>query len=489
MTITFEAEIRKGEITNLSEFAREVQKQGEEIGRESVRQFLEQYDQVLLAERDKNRYRSKGLRTTSIKTRLGVIEYQRRVYQDLQAEEGKRCVYLLDDVIQRDGVGLYSRDICELAVQFACQGSYRDAARQISDATGLQISHQSVWNIVQRMGERERKRVSRHTELMQAKQGVGTIETPLLYAENDGIWLHMQGKDRAFCGTSTETRVGIAYDGVLWKKKDGVVKRRELDEKVAFASFESAKEFENHKKGVISSRYDLDSVELLVKNGDGANWIQKNAETNTITVLDEFHRNKKLTECVWDKEFAQVLRGLLFAKDVDGLLACLEAQITTLSVVPGRAEEVEKLMELQRYYTENKASLLGYYDRGVEIPPTRKPGVIHHARLGSMESNVFTLIGNRMKGRRHCWSVAGANNLGLLLCEYHTTGLGRLHAPLPNHPVREEPWVDPGRPLSHREAMEKVGRGYEYPRQAEISASCPFMRFVLRSLPFGELKL
>lgn len=489
MTITFEAEIRKGEITNLSEFAREVQKQGEEIGRESVRQFLEQYDQVLLAERDKNRYRSKGLRTTSIKTRLGVIEYQRRVYQDLQAEEGKRCVYLLDDVIQRDGVGLYSRDICELAVQFACQGSYRDAARQISDATGLQISHQSVWNIVQRMGERERKRVSRHTELMQAKQGVGTIETPLLYEENDGIWLHMQGKDRAFCGKSKEMKVGIAYDGVLWKKKDGVVKRRELDEKVAFASFESAKEFENHKKGVISSRYDLDSVELLVKNGDGANWIQKNAETNTITVLDEFHRNKKLTECVWDKEFAQVLRGLLFAKDVDGLLACLEAQITTLSVVPGRAEEVEKLMELQRYYTENKASLLGYYDRGVEIPPTRKPGVIHHARLGSMESNVFTLIGNRMKGRRHCWSVAGANNLGLLLCEYHTTGLGRLHAPLPNHPVREEPWVDPGRPLSHREAMEKVGRGYEYPRQAEISASCPFMRFVLRSLPFGELKL
>lgn len=463
MTITFEAEIRKGEITNLSEFAREVQKQGEEIGRESVRQFLEQYDQVLLAERDKNRYRSKGLRTTSIKTGLGVIEYQRRVYQDLQAEEGKRCVYLLDDVIQRDGVGLYSRDICELAVQFACQGSYRDAARQISDATGLQISHQSVWNIVQRMGERERKRVSRHTELMQAEQGVGTIETPLLYEENDGIWLHMQGKDRAFCGKSKEMKVGIAYDGVLWKKKDGVVKRRELDEKVAFASFESAKEFENHKKGVISSRYDLDSVELLVKNGDGANWIQKNAETNTITVLDEFHRNKKLTECVWDKEFAQVLRGLLFAKDVDGLLACLEAQITTLSVVPGRAEEVEKLMELQRYYTENKASLLGYYDRGVEIPPTRKPGVIHHARLGSMESNVFMLIGNRMKGRRHCWSVAGANNLGLLLCEYHTTGLGRLHASLPNHPVREEPWVDPGRPLSHREAMEKVGRGETVP--------------------------
>lgn len=489
MTITFEAEIRKGEITNLSEFAREAQKQSEAIGRESVRRYLEQYDLLLMAERDKDRYRSKGLRSTSIKTGLGVIEYRRRVYQDLQAKEGRRCVYLLDEVIQKDGVGLYSKDICELAVQFACQSSYRDAARQISEATGLQISHQSVWNIVQCMGEREKERVQRQTERMQSGQATGMIETPILYEENDGIWLHMQGKDRTACGKAKEMKVGIAYDGVLWRTKDGVVKRRELDEKVAYAAFESAKEFEKHKKGIVSSHYDMDSVELLVKNGDGANWIQKGTETNTITVLDEFHRNKKLTECVWDKEFAQVLRRLLFQKDVDGLLTCLEAQITTLSVVPERADEVEKLRELQRYYTENRESLLGYYDRGVEIPPTRRPGMIHHARLGSMESNVFTLIGNRMKGRRHCWSVAGANHLGLLLCEYHTIGLRQLQEPLPDRPVEKEAWVDTGRPLSHREAMETVGKGYEYPHQAEVSASCPFMRFVLRSVPYSELKM
>ena len=134
-------------------------------------------------------------------------------------------------------------------------------------------------------------------------------------------------------------------------------------------------------------------------------------------------------------------------------------------------------------------SLLGYYDRGIEIPPTRKPGVIHHARLGSMESNVFTLIGNRMKGRRHCWSVAGANHLGLLLCEYHTTGLEQLNAPLPAPPMEQEPWVDTGHPLSHREAMKSVGKGYEYPSHAELSGSCPFMRFVLRSVPFAELKM
>ena len=488
MTITFEAEIRKGEITNLSEFTQAVQKQSEKIGRESVARFLEQYDLTLMASRDVKRYRNKGPRKTSIKTMLGVIEFYRRVYEDLQAENGKRYVYLLDDALVRDGVGLFSKDVCELAVRLLCHGSYRHAAQQINETTGLTISHQGVWDIVQRMGNREQERINRYTELMQKNQGVGTIETPLLYEENDGIWLHLQGNDRTTYGKSKEMKVGIAYDGVRWKEKDGVVKRRELDEKVAFASFESAKEFEKHKKGVISSHYNLDSVELLIKNGDGANWIQKSAGTNTITVLDEFHRNKKLTECVWDKEFAKVLRSLLFKKDVEGLLICLEAQITTLSVVPERADEVEKLRELQRYYTENKESLLGYYDRGIEIPPTRKPGVIHHARLGSMESNVFTIIGNRMKGRRHCWSVAGANHLGLLLCEYHTIGLEKMHAPLPSPPVEQEQWVDTGRPLSHREAMKSVGKGYEYPSQAELSGSCPFMRFVLRGVPFSELK-
>jgi hypothetical protein len=37
--------------------------------------------------------------------------------------------------------------------------------------------------------------------------------------------------------------------------------------------------------------------------------------------------------------------------------------------------------------------------------------------------------------------------------------------------------------------MEKVGKGYEYPCRAELSASCPFMWFVLRNVPFSELKV
>ena len=36
--------------------------------------------------------------------------------------------------------------------------------------------------------------------------------------------------------------------------------------------------------------------------------------------------------------------------------------------------------------------------------------------MGAMESNVFTIIGNRMKGHRKNWSINGGENLARLLC-------------------------------------------------------------------------
>ena len=112
--------------------------------------------------------------------------------------------------------------------------------------------------------------------------------------------------------------------------------------------------------------------------------------------------------------------------------------------------------------------MLGYYDRGVEIPETSDPGVIHHARLGSMESNVFTLIGDRMKGGRRNWSISGGNNLALLLVLFHTVGLKTIFdAPVPL-PDQEPEWVDEGRPLLHWENPQRVGHGYEYYNNGKI---------------------
>ena len=203
-------------------------------------------------------------------------------------------------------------------------------------------------------------------------------------------------------------------------------------------------------------------------------------------MLDEFHRNKKLKECVKDQEFAKVLRTLLYENKIDELLECLEAQINSVT----DEKEIADLRVLQRYYTENKDALKGYYDRGIDIPETRVPGVIHHARLGSMESNVFTLIGNRMKGRRANWSINGGNHLASLLAAYHTSGLENLFSPLPELPAieQEETWIDDGEPISASKMPQREGFGYEHNNISTTNYS-DILRTISSFAPMSALSL
>lgn len=477
MTITLTVEISNTQIRNFKELVKGIYQIALGIGRQLLSTALERLDDEVLSRRDVGRYRCKGFQKTCIKTILGEVEYKRRVYVDLAASETQRCVHLLDEELQIEKVGLLSAEVCELAATAVTETTYRGASELISEATGLHISPQGVWNAIQKLGKSQVSLVERHAELAQLHKGTGALVTKILYEEDDGIWLNLQGKSRKEYGSSKELKVGIAYDGVQWSEtKSG--KRRKLDSKVAYASFENAADFRKNKEGLVASRYDVDSIELRVHNGDGAKWFRRKNSEQSIDVLDEFHRNKKITECVKDPEFAALLRNLLYSNDIDLLLDCLDAQVNSLT----DPAEIEKAKELQRYYTENKDSLLSYYDRGIPIPETREPGIIHHAQLGSMESNVFTLIGNRMKGRRACWSVAGANNLAVLLCQRHTSGFEDLFPKLPTIPEKEPEWVDTLPLWGADKVPQREGHGYEFPNRLLISDTAGWMKSFLTDL-------
>ena len=467
MTITVEVEISNREMQSFGKLVATAFELAMEFGRKLVVRALELRDQELAETRDKKRFRSKGKRQTSVKTKLGVVEYQRTVYVDNAAPEGRSCVYLLDEALEIDKVGLVSEDVCQAAAKAVCETSYRGAAKIITETTGLYISAQGVWNILQSLGRRQKARIEQYTKCAEQHCSTGVIESKLLYEENDGIHLKLQGESRKKYGSDKEMKVGIAYDGATWQIGKDKKKRRTLDSKAAYASFENAQDFMKNKEGLIASRFNVDEIELRVINGDGAKWIRKHGDANCISVLDKFHRNKKITECVRDPEFASLVRELLYAGRIDDTLTCIEAQINSV------ADEQEKalLKELYSYYANNKDALLGYYDRGITIPPTRLPGEIHHARLGSMESNVFTLIGNRMKGRRACWSENGANNLALILCAYHTTGMENLFSvTVPASTVTNEtPSMDTKASAGNTPAAE--GHGYCFWSSGSISAA------------------
>ena len=281
-------------------------------------------------------------------------------------------------------------------------------------------------------------------------------------------------------------KVGIAYDGVKWNESKDGTKRRTLDNKVAFAGFMPIEEYRKQKEGLIASVFSKDEIELRVFNGDGGSWTLPKEKEGCICVLDEFHRNKKLRECVRDQDFAKLLRELLYENKIDELLECLAAQINSVT----DEKEIADLKELQSYYTEHREALKGYYDRGIDIPETRAPGTIHHARLGGMESNVFTLIGNRMKNRRACWSIRGGNHLASLLCAFHTTGLDRLFSPLPAVPdAALEEWIDEGKPISASKMPQTSGAGYEHQHNISTTNYSEILRTVSTFSPLSALSL
>ena len=425
MMITLEMEFGKENLGDFESFLNHVKEKVLEAGRKIVTEALKEIDDEIFRNRDKSRFRSKGKRKTCVKTWFGAVEYERQVYADLADPEHKHYVYLLDDELSIHEVGCVSRDVCKMAAQTVVNGSYRKAAKEISEMTGLSISAQGVWNIIQQLGESTRKKIKGYAEEDKQHRSRGVIESRILYEENDGIWLNLQGESRELYGRSKEMKVGIAYDGATWQVGKDKKKRRTLDNKVAYAAFESAGDFRKHKEGLLASRFCVDEIELRIINGDGAQWIQKRKGVKCICVLDKFHRNKKITECVRNEDIAKTIRELLYANKTHEMMDYIEAMINTLE----DPSEVKGLKELQMYYSNNFDALTDPYSRGIYIPDTIQPGIIHHARLGSMESNVFTLIGNRMKGGRAAWSIDGANNLSSILCAYHTSGLQWLFEP------------------------------------------------------------
>lgn len=478
MNISVIEETIKGNRATFSEIEKEVFKFAMLYGQELLRLVLNVVDKQLAAERDVKKYRDKGYRKTVIKTLLGEIEFSRKVYRDTSSEE-PHYVYLLDEALGMRKIGLVSGEVCKFIASTVTESSFRKTADQLQAAFGISISPQAVWNIVQALGERQEELAERYAERAIEHQGLGEVETPILYEENDGIWLSLQGKDRKKHGPSKEMKVGIAYDGVeLQTNKYGRVLRRKLSGKVAFATFNSIKDFRRKKEGIIANHYDTESIDLRVVNGDGAAWIQKTTAEDTISVLDAFHRNKKIRECIPNKEHAQIVREMLLKGDYDELLEFLEICIDSVAT----EEEKNGFRKLYKYYSINRNALGSYFERGIEIPPTRDPEKLHHARLGSMESNVFTLVGNRMKGRRRCWSISGGNHMVTLLCAYHTVGFEDLFAEMPEIPVIEPEWIDEGIPLAAAKIKESVGKGYAFPGNISTQSAPAFMRELSKAL-------
>ena len=426
-----------------------------QIGREFTREFLERYDQMLMKERDKEKYRHKGTRKTTIKTVYGEVTYYRVVYEVKEEDGSRHFVYLLDETLELENVGLVSTNMAELLVKGITELSYRECAAKASEMTGQAISAMGVWNIIQALGEKVCEEEAALTEAYKKGLVHGGKEVPVLFEEADGVYLNLQGEDRKKAKKGkAELKVGIAYDG--WKKVGK--ERYELSNKVAAAGFAHAKEFHEYREAAIAETFNLEEVSQRILNADGASWIKKVKDKGTCFQLDPFHRNKAVKEKIHNRKAEKEILELLEEEKTDELFHYLELYKNSL----GEESEIADAEGLIRYYENNREGLVRYQSQGLDLPEA--PEGVEYRNMGTMENHVWSIIAKRMKHNHRSWSRRGGNHLAKILAKKSS---GKLHEVTEKvkRPVFEEEKIEElsGEILMSAKVPEKEGKGYEYP--------------------------
>ena len=426
-----------------------------EAGRELTKDILEKYDQHLHTTRNKSELRDKGCRRSTIKTVYGEVSYDRHVYQTCDEYGIRHYVYLLDDNLSLNRIGLISENYVELLISSITETSYRNCAERVSETTGLSISHTGVWNVIQTLGEKLEDDEKELIEADKNKKIKGSKEVPVLFEEADGVWLNLQGKDRKQRRyPKAEMKAAIAYDG--WADKGSG--RYSLDGKIVTAGFNKAADFQRIREAMIASEYNLDDVQIRILNGDGASWIKKTRDKETVFQLDPFHRNKAIRENISRRKAIQDVMELLEKEQIEEMFEYLTIYKDSLT----DDVEIEKAENLIRYLSANKEGLLSYKKRGLDMPECPK-GLVYK-NMGTMENHIWSIIARRMKHNHTSWSIKGGNHLAKILAKKCSGKLYEVTEQL-RIPIFEEETFEEikGDILQAAKIKEKIGRGYGYP--------------------------
>ena len=146
--------------------------------------------------RDKKKYRHKGLRETSVNTVMGEIKYKRAMYE-IEEEEIKKTVYLLDETLKISVEGKVSGNLVEKVIETVpVTDSYRKAEEVIGTTTNTTLSHEKIRGIIIKIGDKITNKEKEERKLFDKSELIaGLKEVTALFGEADGLWINLQVKD------------------------------------------------------------------------------------------------------------------------------------------------------------------------------------------------------------------------------------------------------------------------------------------------------
>lgn len=449
--------IVKEELISFKELEKKIFAYVCELAREITGHMLENYDKELAESRDKKQYRCKGKRQTSIKTVYGEVEYSRNVYRT-ETEDGQTAhIFLLDQAMQMDKIGLISTNLAEKIALTVTESPYRITADIISSTCGQSISAGGVWNMMQRLGERIDEEEYHAVKQMNAGQTEGEKMVPVLFEEMDGVWLNMQDEHHKKM-KKQEMKVFTMYEG--WDAEKEKNCRSTLVGKVMLAGMEKSPEFHKKREACIRKKYNADEIGQRILNGDGGSWIKEPYDPDVIFQLDRYHIYQEILRKISDKRAQSEIRHLFEKEKIEEMLEYIEVYAASVESPDEKDKRSRKARELYQYLNNNKEGLLPYQKRGINIPGPEK-GIIYKG-MGIQESQNCTVITLRMKNRRMRWSEKGANNLAKALYRKENRELVETIDRYTDGLVFTEQMQEIIETLSTAKAPKKDGKGSRY---------------------------
>lgn len=393
------------------------------LGRKIIQDELRELDNLIKKYRDKEIFKIKDMQQTTIKSKLGEIPVSRRRYEML-INGKKKCIYLLDELLQINDFGLYSQGILEMIAREITKKSYRETAKTISEDTDSIISHTAVRNVVIKMGKKIKEVEEEKIKLYEEGKIEGEKERQYIFCEHDGIYIkkqkskkhkgkkkikekHFKKKKSKKKKNGIELKIAVIHEG----KEPRYTNDYKLKNKIIIGTAGKAKDLKKIEDTTIGTTYKEYGIKNIVINGDGADWTGSIVEgAKEIFQLDMAHIQKKIYMAVSNEEYLKKMQEVVYteqAKDIFSLIYNYKEELEE----DNKIAELEKVKELEEYLRNNEEGLqryqykLGYKEEQIEEIKEDLP------TLGSEESQMYCICRERMKKNRTSWSVIGAEAL------------------------------------------------------------------------------
>ena len=459
-----------------------------------IKLMLEAYDRKLMENRDKKKYRHKGLRETSVNTVMGEIKYKRVMYE-IQEEGIRKTVYLLDETLKISVEGKVSSNLVEKVIETVpVTDSYRKAEEVIDTTTNTSLCHEKIREIILKIGDKITNKEKEERKLFDKNQLVaGLKEVTALFEEADGLWINLQGKDRKEkleknkqkaerenkefnpkMKIKTELKLHVMYEG--WKKDDP---RHSLVNKQYIAGIMKPKEIAKLRDARVYSQYDESKIKLRVTNGDGAKWTKGTTAKEGIYQKDQFHIMQEIVRDV-PKEYRNIFVELINKKEFEKIQPAIDGLKYELN---GEYQAVKKLNKLESYLSSD----LERYQDIVEVP--EEPEGIEYRNMGTQESQIFSKLKKRFCSGRKAFGIHGANALSKVCVLSEKFNIDELERPIPIDTSVED-WI---KEIEENVKINKQHRANrkETEENKEIKnviVNSKFMKEIMKLKEFSEMR-